>query len=185
MKYHAPLLRPVRLACFAGCLFGASLPAMAANGNDSASAAAEVSVSDNKIGNALKDLTFQNAGKVTPKTEVPYYICLYSASWCSACRAEMPSIVRTYNSKIAKDKNVELILFNRDKTAEAGAAWAKQMKMKFPVVSKDDGSKVPGYGNKKGVLPYVYIVDKDGNEVASGSPGQILKDYKKYCKPSQ
>lgn len=175
----------MRLACFAGCLLGASLPAIAVNENDPSDVSADASVSDNKVGNALKDLTFQNAGKVTPKTDVPYYICLYSASWCSACQSEMPSIVRAYNSKIAKDKNVELVLFNRDKTAEAGAAWAKQMKMKFPVVSKDDGSKVPGYGNKKGVLPYVYIVDKDGNEVASGPPRQILKDYKKYCKPSK
>ena len=48
------------------------------------------------------------------KKDAKFYLCLFSASWCPPCRAEMPRIAKTYAETLKDDPDIELIHFSRD-----------------------------------------------------------------------
>ncbi len=108
-------------------------------------------------------------------TKADYYIYLGSASTCGACSAIMPSIVKEY-SKL-KRKKVEIILVCSDKTEEDALEYAKDYKIKFPVLHYASAGSLPGrQGNN--ALPNATIVDADGKVLANGH-GRIILDWKK------
>ena len=59
------------------------------------------------------------------KKKAKVYLCLFSASWCPPCRAEMPRIARTYAETLKADPDIELIHFSCDRDDGKAMAWAK------------------------------------------------------------
>ncbi len=132
---------------------------------------------DNTVGPALLKAKYLQ-GK--PKQTAKYYIFLYSASWCGPCRQEMPKISELYTKEISKSPDVELVHFSYDQKPDSAKAWAKQEKVKFPVVMPGDHTAVPGRKNPQGI-PFMQIVKADGTEITSGHGSQVLR-YKEYIK---
>ena len=130
------------------------------------------------VGKALEKADYLT--KDRPNTKARYYLFLYSASWCGPCRREMPHVVRTYR-KIRQSDDVELVLFSCDKTEEAAKAWAKEERMKFPIMMPKKGNGIPGYA-PGGTIPRLGIVDNTGKPVITGHPAKILDDWRKHCK---
>lgn len=119
------------------------------------------------VGDALKKVDFLS-GK--PSSKARYYAFLHSASWCGPCRAIMPKIVEDY--KKLKGKKVELILVSGDKTKEEAKAYAKEYKVKFPVVMPANVAAVPGYKGASS-YPSAIVVDRYGKVIKEGH-GSIL-----------
>lgn len=128
------------------------------------------------VGKALEKADYLT--KDRPNTKARYYLFLYSASWCGPCRREMPHVVRTYR-KIRQSDDVELVLFSCDKTEEAAKAWAKEERMKFPIIKPKKGNGIPGYA-PGGTIPRLGIVDNTGKPVITGHPAKILDDWRKH-----
>lgn len=95
----------------------------------------------------------------------------------------MPHVVRTYR-KIRQSDDVELVLFSSDKTEEAAKAWAKEERMKFPIIKPKKGNGIPGYA-PGGTIPCLGIVDHAGKIVVRDIRPKLLKDWRKYCKAEE
>ena len=109
------------------------------------------------------------------KKDAKYYLCLFSASWCGPCRAEMPRIAKTYAETLKDDPNVELIHFSCDQDDEKALAWAKEHDVKFPVVKPNGGN--PLDLRARGI-PHLFIVKADGTLVEEGHPMKLFTDEK-------
>ncbi len=109
------------------------------------------------------------------KKNAKYYLCLFSASWCGPCRAEMPRIAKTYAETLKDDPNIELIHFSRDQNDEKALAWAKEHDVKFPVVKPHGGN--PLNLQTRGI-PHLFIVKADGTLVEEGHPRKLFTDEK-------
>ena len=109
------------------------------------------------------------------KKNAKYYLCLFSASWCPPCRAEMPRIARTYAETLKDDPNIELIHFSRDQNDEKALAWASEHDVKFPVVKPNGGN--PLDLRARGI-PHLFIVKADGTLVEEGHPMKLFTEEK-------
>lgn len=133
------------------------------------------------VGKALEKADFLTKDK--PNTKAKYYLFLYSASWCGPCCREMPHVVKTYR-KIRQSDDVELVLFSCDRTEDAAREWAKEERMKFPIIKPKKGNGIPGY-KPGGAIPRLGIVDHTGKVIVTGHPAKLLKDWRKYCKAEE
>lgn len=112
-------------------------------------------------------------------TGAKYYLVLFSASWCPPCRAEMPDVVKKYNSEIAQNPDLELIHISCDSEADAAKEWAKKEKMTFPALKKKDFKHIPLIeANQPKGIPYMFLYNGDGELLHSGHPSEVLKTYK-------
>ncbi len=109
------------------------------------------------------------------KKNAKYYLCLFSASWCPPCRAEMPRIAKTYAESLKNDPNIELIHFSRDQNDEKALAWAKEHDVKFPVVKPNGGNPLDLHTRG---IPHLFIVDADGKLVEGGHPMRLFTEDK-------
>jgi thiol-disulfide isomerase/thioredoxin len=172
--------KSIKLCSVALMLAGCGVAGMfSASADTPAPKAGEAAVS--AVGKALEKADFLTKDRPNPKAK--YYLFLYSASWCGPCCREMPHVVRTYR-KIRQTDDVELVLFSCDKTEEAAKAWAKEERMKFPIVKPKKGNGIPGY-KPGGSIPRLGIVDGTGKIIVTGHPATLLKDWRKYCKPEE
>ncbi|GGV89577.1 cytochrome c biogenesis protein [Streptomyces gelaticus] len=92
------------------------------------------------------------------------------ASWCESCREETPVLVR-YHQKM-KDQGVVVLGLNRDGTANAARAFAREFHMPYPSVLDPGGKHLLSL--PKGVLstqklPVTLVVDERGRVAASMS----------------
>ena len=109
------------------------------------------------------------------KRDAKVYLCLFSASWCGPCRAEMPRIAKTYAESLKGDPNIELIHFSRDQNDEEALAWAKEHDVKFPVVKYNGGNPL---NLQTSGIPHLFIVKADGALVEEGRPMKLFTDEK-------
>ena len=109
------------------------------------------------------------------KKNAKFYLCLFSASWCPPCRAEMPRIAKTYAETLKDDPDIELIHFSRDQDDEKAMAWAKEHDVKFPVVKPRGGNPLELHCNG---IPHLFIVKADGTLVEEGHPMRIFNEEK-------
>ena len=109
------------------------------------------------------------------KKNAKAYLCLFSASWCGPCRAEMPRIAKTYADTMKADPDIELIHFSCDRDDAKAMAWAKEHDVKFPVVKPKGGN--PLNLHSRGI-PHLFIVKNDGTVLEEGHPASLFKEEK-------
>ena len=103
------------------------------------------------------------------------YLCLFSASWCPPCRAEMPRIAKTYAETLKADPDIELIHFSCDRDEGKAMAWAKEHDVQFLVVKPKGGN--PLDLRTRGI-PHLFIVKADGSLVEEGHPMKLFTEQK-------
>ena len=109
------------------------------------------------------------------KKKAKVYLCLFSASWCPPCRAEMPRIAKTYAETLKADPDIELIHFSCDRDEDKAMAWAKEHDVQFPVVKPKGGN--PLDLQTRGI-PHLFIVKADGTLVEEGHPMKLFTEQK-------
>ena len=109
------------------------------------------------------------------KKNAKVYLCLFSASWCPPCRAEMPRIAKTYAETLKADLDIELIHFSCDRDEGKAMAWAKEHDVQFPVVKPKGGN--PLDLRTRGI-PHLFIVKADGTLVEEGHPMKLFTEQK-------
>ena len=109
------------------------------------------------------------------KKNAKVYLCLFSASWCPPCRAEMPRIAKTYAETLKDDPDIELIHFSRDQDDEKAMAWAKEHDVKFPVVKPKGGNPLDLHSRG---IPHLFIVKADGTLLEEGHPMKVFTEEK-------
>ena len=109
------------------------------------------------------------------KKDAKVYLCLFSASWCPPCRAEMPRIARTYAETLKADPDIELIHFSCDRDDGKAMAWAKEHDVQFPVVKPNGGNPLDLHARG---IPHLFIVKADGTLVEEGHPMKLFTEQK-------
>lgn len=127
----------------------------------------------NVVAEKLQGCKFLVDGQVKRKAKV--YLCLFSASWCPPCRAEMPRIAKTYAETLKDDPDIELVHFSRDREESKAMDWAKEHDVKFPVVRYDGGNPLDLHCNG---IPHLFIVRDDGTLLEEGHPMRLFTEAK-------
>ena len=127
----------------------------------------------NVVAEKLQGCKFLVNGQVKQKAKV--YLCLFSASWCPPCRAEMPRIAKTYAETLKDDPDIELVHFSRDREESKAMDWAKKHDVKFPVVKYDGGNPLDLHCNG---IPHLFIVKDDGTLLEEGHPMRLFTEAK-------
>ena len=127
----------------------------------------------NVVAEKLQGCKFLMNGQVKQKAK--FYLCLFSASWCPPCRAEMPRIAKTYAETLKDDPDIELIHFSCDSDEGKAMAWAKEHDVKFPVVKPNGGNPLDLHTRG---IPHLFIVNADGSLVEEGHPMRIFNEEK-------
>ncbi len=83
------------------------------------------------------------------------------ASWCGPCRAEMPEIVRAYETHKADGLMVLAINTTFQDSLSDAQAFAKEFHMPFPVLLDDTGAVARDAYRLRG-LPMSFFVDRKG-----------------------
>lgn len=83
------------------------------------------------------------------------------ATWCAPCRAEMPSMQALYER--FKGRDFTMIAVSEDTNAEDVAAFAKELKLTFPILL-DTSNRLPGRFGVTG-YPETFIIDRDGRVI--------------------
>lgn len=177
-----------------GLLVSFCMPAIAKTDKADKPAKAEKTVKKAKKGKAeevdttdmpavpasLVNKEFVNGAKLNTKAKV--YFIYKSRTTCGICVRECPTIVAAY--KGMKGKDAELVMLNIDASKDVAAKWAKDAKMKFPVVAPGDANGVP-FSCSGSTLPLMVAMDADGNKLAEASGqevGAFVSDWKKVVK---
>ena len=96
-------------------------------------------------------------------------------------------MVRTYR-KIRQSDDVELVLFSSDKTEEAAKAWAKEERMKFPIIKPKKGNdSVFGHCGSRGkdrrhgtsgqaVERLAQVLQGGGRKISGSSPNNRFSE---------
>ncbi len=80
------------------------------------------------------------------------------ATWCPACRAEMPSMQKVYQALRAE--GLEILAVNLGEDGKTVRAFAKQQGLGFPIALDSDGSVGTQYGAH--ALPTTLLLDRHG-----------------------
>lgn len=80
------------------------------------------------------------------------------ASWCPACREEMPGMERLYQE--FKDRGLVIIAVDLQESRETVAAFMKQFGLTFPAALDRDGSVSDRYRVR--FIPTTYLVSREG-----------------------
>lgn len=129
-----------------------------------------------KEGNPAPDFTFLNVkGKKVSLNKYKGKVLLldFWASWCGPCRAEIPNMKKYYAAY--KDKGVEFLSVSIDAKKEA---WTKAMKeegMAWQQGWTTDAGKEVMNTYQFGGIPYIILIDKQGNIYKKNLRGEEIK----------
>jgi peroxiredoxin len=86
------------------------------------------------------------------------------ATWCGPCKVEMPHLQKIYTD--LKDKGFVVLSVSSDdaRTASQVKPFISKMKYSFPVLLDKESTVVGAYNPSK-TLPYLVIIDKNGDVV--------------------
>jgi cytochrome c biogenesis protein CcmG, thiol:disulfide interchange protein DsbE len=107
------------------------------------------------------DFTLPNAGgkKISLKDYRGKVVFLnFWATWCESCREEMPSMERLYQE--FKGKGLEIVAVNVKEKRREALAFAKELKLTYPVLLDSEGEVGLLYGAFG--LPATYLIDRKG-----------------------
>lgn len=127
----------------------------------------------NVVAEKLQGCKFLVNGQVKQKAKV--YLCLFSASWCPPCRAEMPRIAKTYAETLKDEPDIELVHFSCDRDEGKAMSWAMEHDVKFPVVKPKGGNPLDLHTSG---IPHLFIVRDDGTLLEEGHPMRMFTEEK-------
>ncbi|MBQ3217531.1 MAG: thioredoxin family protein [Akkermansia sp.] len=131
-----------------------------------------------KVGQFLKAQTY--ATDARPNLEAKYYVVYRSSSTCGHCHKLMPQILEAHALMLASGK-VDLIFDSYDGELSATTAYLEKNGATFAAVHNPAMQKMPGALHQYLILPPgIYIVDAEGNRLASGHAAAVLPDWKKH-----
>lgn len=136
-----------------------------------------VKVKPGKANKAIGKLKTVNGVKANAKAR--YYIVFQSASWCGACNAEMPNIVKAHEEMKAAGGLVEVVLASSDHDAPSANGFLNKYHAKFPTIFKKDAAKIPGFKVASGI-PWAQVIDAEGNVIEDSHAGAIISQWHKY-----
>lgn len=84
------------------------------------------------------------------------------ATWCEFCRQEMPAMERLYRE--FKSKGFEIVAVNVKDNRKDALAFAKELKVSYPIVMDPEGEVGLLYGAF--AMPTTYLIDRKGVVVA-------------------
>lgn len=98
----------------------------------------------------------------------------FSAEWCPPCRGFTPSLVEFRN---ANTDQFEVVFVSSDRTPEAQMKYMQGYKMDFPAVSHGSNAsrELAERFSVRGI-PFLVIVDSDGNTITTNGRGDISSD---------
>jgi cytochrome c-type biogenesis protein len=91
-------------------------------------------------------------------------IMFFGATWCPACRGEMPNYKALYE-KYAQS-GLKFLYINLNESTKKVARFAKENSFPFIVLLDQDGSVASNYGIIG--VPTLVLVDKQGNVIGMG-----------------
>ena len=100
------------------------------------------------------------------------YVGLYfSASWCGPCRSFTPKLAKF---KEEHKENFEVVLIGSDGSSKAQANYMKKYKMPWLALkNQSDAARDISVSLKVEFIPYLVIVDSDGNVITKDGKSDI------------
>lgn len=115
-----------------------------------------------------------------PNMAAKHYMYIYSASWCTPCRAVMPKIIAAY-PEMMTNREMEVILVSCDETPEEAKKYLAHYHAPFAAVMYDSPAayKLPGCAHNIRSIPTMIIVNARGEELFRGS-GRLFANWRQY-----
>ena len=127
------------------------------------------------VGKALKELSY--IGNARPDLTAEFYVVVRSSSTCPHCVKLLPEAMAEYKEMRATGK-VELIYESFDNSAEKAEEHLMKQGVSFPAAMRADMGKLPGAAPLIIPPPAAYIIDAQGNRLASGPLPPILQNWR-------
>lgn len=135
-----------------------------------------------KIGNPAPAFTCQNPkGKnLSPaKYKGKVLVLDFWASWCGPCRQEIPNMKKYYEE--FKGQDVEFLSVSIDAKEDAWRKALKEENMAWPQGWVKDGGKEVMDLYQFGGIPFILVIDKDGNLYKKHVRGEGIKTAIQEC----
>jgi peroxiredoxin len=135
-----------------------------------------------KVGNPAPAFTCLNAKgkKMSPSDFKGKVLVLdFWASWCGPCRQEIPNMKKFYEE--FKGKGVEFLSVSIDAKEEAWRKAMKEENMAWPQGWVKDGGKEVMNLYQFGGIPFILVIDKDGNIFKKNVRGENIKTAVQEC----
>ena len=134
------------------------------------------------VGIALKKMNF--VGTARPDVTAEYYFIVRSSSTCPHCVKLLPEVQAAYEEMRATGK-VELIYESFDSDAAKAEEHLSKQGATFPAAMRTAMGNLPGAAPLLVPPPAAYVVDAQGNRLASGPLAPVLADWRKLTVDKQ
>ena len=135
-----------------------------------------------KEGNPAPAFTFQNEkGKTVniKKLKGKVIVLDFWASWCGPCRKEIPNVKKYYAEY--KDKGVQFLSVSIDAKKDAWTKALKEEQMPWMQGWTPDAGKAVMNTYQFGGIPFIILIDKDGNIYRKNLRGEEIKNAIDDC----
>lgn len=129
-----------------------------------------------KEGNPAPEFTFQNEkGKTVSikKLKGKMIVLDFWASWCGPCRKEIPNVKKYYAEY--KDKGVQFLSVSIDAKKDAWTKALKEEQMPWMQGWTPDAGKTVMNTYQFGGIPFIILIDKEGNIYRKNLRGEEIK----------
>lgn len=133
-------------------------------------------------GKPAPDFAFQTEkGKATTlnKYKGKVLVLDFWASWCGPCRQEVPNLKKYYEE--FKDKGVEFLSVSIDQKKEAWTKALKEEAMPWKQGWTTDSGKEAMNTYQFSGIPFILLIDKDGNIYRKHLRGEQIKEAIEDC----
>ena len=110
--------------------------------------------------------------KRKPAKNARLYFFLRASSSNAECREFIPVSLSLY--KKLKGHGAEIIMLNADKNIKDAQLWAKESRIKFPIIAPESGPDIDMLPS--GQMPSLVVVIESGEELASGDSASSCED---------
>lgn len=135
-----------------------------------------------KEGNPAPEFTFQNEkGKTVniKKLKGKIIVLDFWASWCGPCRQEIPNVKKYYAEY--NNKGVQFLSVSIDAKKEAWTKALKEEQMPWMQGWTPDAGKAVMSTYQFGGIPFIILIDKDGNIYRKNLRGEEIKNAIDDC----